>query len=187
MATTKRILTLVPFLFVSFAVYAGEVPPLPFDVHGPWLLEASASLPTAEGVFCDFEGTAQILQDGTVINGDANLMLVNGPDGCPMEMSAQLSGIAADGAINMGVLMGGNLGEADFQGSAGDVVGTLQGSFQAINGPFGGSNGSWLARRQESVVAIPTLSDWGLVLMAVLLFLAGSLFMLRRRRLDAGR
>lgn len=186
MVTIKRTLILVPFLFVSFAVHAGQVPPLPFDVQGPWLLEASASLSMPEGLVCDFEGAAEIFQDGTVISGDADLTLVAGPDGCPLEMSAQLTGIAADGVINMGVLMGGNLGEADFQGAAGNLAGTLQGSFQTTSGPFAGSDGSWFARRQESVLAIPTLNDWGLALMAVLVFVAGSLFMLRRRRLDAG-
>ena len=159
------------------------------DVAGIWDLQAETPVPNqgAQGEgevppICLFEGTAQVSQDGTSLTGNAALALADGPVECPMELSASFTGNVSGSSIQMGMLMGGNLGTASFTGGQGDFPDTLQGSMNVDSGPFNGITGFWTGARRQSVLDIPTLGGAGLVLL-ILALLAAATFVLRRHRI----
>lgn len=150
------------------------------DYSGTWSLSTVAELPD-DGGTCVFEGTAQVTQDGTELSGTATLMLVDGPAACPPMMMADLSGAVGEGdCVTLGLLLGGQLGEATFSGCPGNLPDTLDGQFQVTSGPFAGTGGSWSAVLGPSVLAIPTLSALGLAALVVVLMLTGAWLMRRR-------
>lgn len=169
-------------LFLALPATAG-LPPM--DVAGLWDLHAETAVPPTEGdgvpPICEFEGTAQISQDGTSISGSAALALIDGPVDCPMELSAAVSGDVDGDTIQMGLLMGGNLGTASFSGSPGDFPDTLAGPMDVSSGPFVGVSGFWDATRGAPGLDIPTLGTVGLILLVGLL-LAAATVLLRRRQ-----
>lgn len=164
------------------------------DVSGNWNLQVMAFLPDVPTA-CEFIGTAQITQVGSDFSGMADLTLVSGPEGCPMELAATLSGVL-DGNAMAGTLDGGQIGMASFSGTvdgAAMLRGTLGGDrsaatvapkatpagrFSAGSGPYSGTSGSWAAARQ-SVLEIPTLTETGLMLMALLLMASAIFFLVR--------
>lgn len=167
----------LPVLLVATPAAAQAPPP---DYSGTWSLSTTAELPD-DGGTCIFEGTAQVTQDGTDLAGTANLSLINGPPDCPPAMMADLDGeVEDDGCIELGLLLGGNFGEASFTGCPGEAADTLVGSFQVTSGPFEGGGGTWTAVIGASVLAIPTLSALGLAALVVLLMLTGA-WIARRR------
>lgn len=152
------------------------------DVGGTWDLQASAVIPP-ESDPCVFEGSADVVQDGSVLSGQATLLLVSGPTPpCPPEMMADLDG-NVDGDSIFGTLDGGAMfGLLSLQGSVSDDGQSIQGSFLVEEGPFGGVTGTWSAVVQQEVPttpAIPAAGAWGLGLLTALLALA-SLLILRR-------
>jgi hypothetical protein len=126
-----------------------------------------------------FEGMATVMQDGMDLGGTATLMLVDGPAACPMEMMAALSGqVDGNGCLTLGLLLGGQLGEAAFTGCPGNAPDNLGGRFAVETGPFAGTAGTWSAvRRLPSVLEIPTVSALGLTGFVVLLLVAGALLL----------
>ena len=56
-----------------------------------------------------------------------------------------------------------------------------QGGFSTESGPFAGSSGTFVAARQ-SVLEIPTLTETGLLVMAILLLATATYFLMRRRQ-----
>jgi hypothetical protein len=169
-------LTLLLFLGVS-AMALAQVP----DYSGRWDMSTTAALPNNGGT-CMFEGVANVMQNGTDLTGTVVLMLVGGPAACPMEMMADLMGqIGTSGCVELGVLLGGQLGEASFSGCPGDVMNSLVGNFDVTAGPFGGGDGGWSAMlARQFVIEIPTLSIVGLAALAVLLLVLGALLLHRR-------
>lgn len=174
------------------------------DLSGTWELFTGVSLAPVDGVTtapsadtgtvpifdCNFQGTANIFQDGTEIFGTSDLILVEGSPSCPAEMSADVTGIVNGTQVEMGLLMGGNVGEATFSGSVGlpalrtkaavPADETVSGRFSATSGPFTGAGGQWSAIRvQAGVIAIPTLGGGALTLLVALLLGAG-IIVLRR-------
>lgn len=144
------------------------------DYSGAWDLSATSVLPD-EGGTCSFEGSVQISQSPNGVSGVASLSLVAGPDSCPMELMADLTGRVGEGdCIVDGVLLGGQLGDATFGGCPGDQPGSLQGSMQVTAGPFAGTTSIWTGARQTQQAAIPTLSAAGLALFIGLLLAAGA-------------
>lgn len=171
------LLITLPALLAATPAAAQAPPP---EYSGTWSLSTTAELPD-DGGTCIFEGTAQVTQDGTDLGGTANLSLINGPPDCPPAMMADLDGeVGDDGCIELGLLLGGNFGEASFTGCPGEAVDTLVGSFQVTSGPFEGGGGTWTAVMGASVLAIPTLSALGLAALVVLLMLSGA-WIARRR------
>lgn len=168
------------------------------DISGAWNLQLTANLPEVMNP-CVFSGTAAITQLGAEFSGTANLSYVSGPEGCPMEMMATLGG-AIDGNLLQGTLDGGKaFGTATFTGTLDGtvaMVGTLEGAPSSAtlapkatpagrmttdSGPFAGTAGNWLAARQ-SVLEIPTLTETGLLLMAILLLATATYFLMRRQQ-----
>lgn len=176
LAATALVLGIAGFVL---SATAGVTP----DLSGPWRLQADGLLPVGEGgQACDFQGSAQVSQDGSALGGDANLTLVSGPAECPAELTAQLTGTVTGGSIEMGVLMGGQQGTAQFTGTMGQDEDSFAGPYQVDTGPFVGTTGQWLAiRGTVSNIAIPTLTAAGLAVL-VLLLLGGGMIVLRRQR-----
>jgi len=161
------------------------------DVSGAWTLEVTGLLPD-QNVACTFQGTAQVVQNGDTISGTAQLTLVSGPEGCPAEMLAEISG-SWDGETLFGTLEGGDLGTASFTGSVGAPkaagvatrasVPAVQGTYDVTLGGFQGTMGTWAAAIMVGAqISIPTLGAWALLLLATLLLGTG-VWVLRRRHL----
>lgn len=169
-ARVAAFLLAIPLLLIAVPSHGQVV----VDYSGTWLLSTTAMLPN-DGGTCMYEGHAQVTQDGSDLGGTASLMLVNGPAACPPEMMASLSGqVGEQGCVTLGLLLGGQLGEASFSGCPGDARNSLVGSFEVTSGPFEGGGGQWLAALDRSVLAIPTLSALGLAALVVLLMLVGA-------------
>lgn len=163
------------------------------NLEGTWELQASGVLPPQEipalnaqgdrGVMiepCVFEGSGNMTQTGDQLSGQATLMLVSGPDNCPSEMMADLTG-TVEGTSFFGTLDGGQMfGLLDFQGTIADDGRSMQGSYTVEEGPFTGTtNTSWTAALRLSILDIPTLGTWGVTLLATLLALTSLLFLRR--------
>lgn len=159
------------------------------DLSGAWEMEMAAVLPPQEqqpqlsvaapqvAADCEYVGDCQMDQDGSDLTGTVDLTLVGGGEDCPPEMTATIDGVVQGDAVT-GTLSGPQ-GAADFAGSEGN---SFSGTFQAVEGPFAGSTGEWLAER--SILAIPALTGTGLTLL-VLAVLAAGAWMLRRERRPA--
>ncbi len=185
-------------LLTAGSAFAQPAPPAA-DLTGDWTLQASAFPPevppgATQGLQpCDFEGTADVTQTEGALSGDASMSLVDGPQSCPPVMAATLTGEVVGNDVQMGMLMGGNLGTADFQGliqvigPAGATAGTmiqLSGNFQVTQGPFQGFFGTWSGvpgGPPPSVLEIPTLTAAGLAVLALLLLGAAIVQLFRRR------
>lgn len=179
-ATTRTILA-VALLLATSGIAAAQVP----DFSGTWELTSQLTIPAQTpqlGAPCDFEGSAVITQDGSDLGGTADLTLVSGPMECPAQMSAEVSGtVGPQGGVMLGgSLLGGNLGTAFFDGT-GDPQAGLGGTAAVETGPFGGANGTWAAvLGRPSILEIPTLTAFGLVLLIGLLAVS-ALYLVRRR------
>lgn len=153
-------------------------------VSGPWTLQAEITLPQGAGegqTPCTFTGGAEVDQDNEgAFTGTASLNLDSGPAECPQQVSADVSGTVDGTSIN-GMLSGGNLGDAFFDGSVVAEALTLNGTIGVETGPFGGAGGTWSGLLGGSAQAIPTLDAVGLVLLALLLVGLGWMVLARRR------
>jgi hypothetical protein len=154
-------LTLTCLLLLAPALGAQQ------DLSGLWDMETNASLPGDEGPPCVFEGTCQMSQEGSSLQGTVVLTLISGPQSCPPEMTAGVGGLV-EGNHVAGTVSG-QLGEVDFSG---DRTNPFLGEFEATAGPFAGSTGSWIAGRSE-LAAIPSAGAVGLALLVALLMGAG--------------
>lgn len=185
---------------VLLAVPLLTPPPLAAQASltGTWTLQASAFLPDIKTP-CQYQGTLELSPtDGGWI-GPATLSFVSGPEGCPAELTAQCTA-NLDGGTVTGTLDGGDaFGMATFTGTltGAAITGTLGdgapqadkkapvtpkaspgGTFNTDSGPFMGVGGTWLAARL-SVLAIPTLTESGLILLTLLLLASASLLLMR--------
>lgn len=164
------------------------------DLTGTWNMDAEVNLPVdqpalqgeaaSKGVVqepdCIYQGRAQITDDGGQLSGQVDLVLVEGLEGCPMEMMATLSGGTQTGEAVGSVLVSGTLdggeafGMASFTGSISTNPGG-SGTLSVSSGPFAGGSGGWMVQLQQSVLEIPTVSAVGLLLLTVLILSAGTL------------
>jgi len=179
-STMALIALAIAVLAPTFA-HAGMIPP-GADLSGRWTLTSSCNLP-AEEQACVYEGSGELLQDGSPVNGQATLFLLSGPAGCPPEMMATLLGNVSglsffgslDGGMPLGILTFGGQISADGNSVSGD-------SSSPDGQPFAGTTCTWsAARRVLFDPSIPTLSGVALALLAALL-LAGGVLILRRRQ-----
>jgi len=176
---------LVPALLAAPAALGQAPPP---DVSGSWDLATSVFLGQLEGSDglpdCEYQGSAQVTQDGSDLGGTSNLLLETGGGECPAEMSADIDGQIVGNVIQMGMLMGGQLGTAQWGGTvdfAAEGDGGTGGDFTVDSGPFTGSSGTWSAVRGEpSALVIPTLTTVGVVVLVALLLGAAALLLRRR-------
>lgn len=188
----NRLVLILAFASLLFAVPALRAQ-VPVDVSGTWDLQTDVFVAQPEGQAeglpdCQYEGSAEIGQDGSSISGSSDLSLVSGDPPCPAEMSADLTGTVAGSSIEMGMLMGGNLGSAQFTGTVVESAdgGNTGGGFFVDSGPFSGSDGTWTAQRGAApVLAIPTLTTIGLVVLVALLLGAAALLLRRRGAVEA--
>ena len=169
-------LLMLPALLLALSA-TGLVPAL--SVSGGWILTATMELPDVGS--CDYEGAAQISQDGASFNGTAELALVDGSESCPATLSGDISGTISGDTIEIGLITDGEDGSATFTGSLVlKATGPLQGSATVNAGPFNGTTSTWAATPLSAVTAIPVLGTWGTITLASLLFLGG-IFLLWRR------
>lgn len=157
------------------------------DLTGSWTVNFSAvpvvrsGGPVAQS--CNFQGTANVNQNGGQLNGALDVGLTSGPVSCPPVMSATLTGNVTGNQVTMGAMMGGGtLGQATFTGVAAirkAGPSTVNGSFATTSGPFTGTNGTFSAAK-AAVVAVPALSGSGLALLALLLLGAATLLLMRK-------
>lgn len=173
-----------------FPAAFGQGAPPPSNLLGNWSLTTQAFLPNQEAA-CNFGGTATITEqtEGS-FSGIASMTLINGPEGCPAELSANVEGTLVGNNITMAMLLGGDLGTGSFSGTVlepqqpklgadgvklGEVVSqrSIQGSFSIDSGPFSGVTGSFSSAFLSLLEAIPTLSGLGLLLLALLLAAVG--------------
>lgn len=121
------------------------------DLGGSWVLDVTAEIPE-ETSPCIYSGDSEIQQDGSSLTGTIVLALVSGPAACPPEVTGTIDG-TVEGDSVFGTWDGGQLGTADFQGTASN--GSLAGTFQANpEGPFAGTDGSWQAVRANPSVGL---------------------------------
>ncbi len=146
--------------------------PAVVDLSGPWGLQATGNL-SAGAAPCSFQGAADLVQTGSQISGVAFLNLLSGPDGCPAEMTADVSGVI-QGLDFTATLDGGALGVLDTSGQAAQDGSSAQGSYLVTQGPFQNVTGDW-SLTQASTFAIPTLGGIGLAALIGLLAAAGFL------------
>lgn len=172
------ILTLAGFCtLIPTTAHAGIAQPVG-DISGDWTLPTTCTLPNQD--VCVYDGGGTLNQDGSQVVGTATLRLVSGPDSCPMELMADVSGIL-DGSMLFGTLDGGQLGMLDFSAQVSQDLQMMQGTSVVPDGePFQGTTCTWSAQLRLGVFAIPTLGEGALALLALLL-LGGGLVMLRRR------
>ena len=199
MGSIARIAVLVTVCALAAVPLAAQ----PTDFSGTWKLQTNAFLPE-EKTPCVYEGTVQFAQTGeSAWSGPATLTLTSGPAACPAEMMADCVG-NLDGDTLFGTLDGGmTFGMASFTGTevgVGMIKGTLgpapdgvrskatlapkaswNGGFSTDSGPFAGASGTFIAARQ-SVLEIPTLTETGLLVMAVLLLATATYLLMRRRQ-----
>lgn len=151
----------------------------PPDLTGTWNMDLEAFIGDANEP-CVFEGVADIVDDGGSLTGRVDVVLVSGPDNCPPEMMADLTGGTQTGeavgsVLVSGLLQGGEMfGEASFNGSISTNPGG-SGTLSVSSGPFAGGSGNWMVQLQQSVLEIPTVSAVGLLLLTVLILAAGTL------------
>jgi hypothetical protein len=187
MASTRALAlaaALAPALLAGPAAF-GQ--PAPADVSGSWDLQTSVFLgqvPVPEGLpDCEYQGSAQVTQDGSELGGTSNLTLVSGDGECPAEMSADIDGQVVGTELEMGMLMGGQLGTALWGGSVDPQLegeGGTGGDFTVDSGPFTGAVGTWSAVRGEpSALVIPTLTTVGVIVLVALLLGAAALLLRR--------
>lgn len=175
------------------------------DVAGAWLLTTTFTLEgeaagEAAGSDCDYQGLAEVTQDGLDFGGEASLELVAGGSVCPEQMTAQLTGqiLMAPppedhrtsarpkqiGPVQLtGELTSPEFGVASFFGGLAKVTGPLSGGTFVTSSPLpalAGATGDWMAVPRQAAVEIPTLGGAALALLAVLLLAAGFLYLRRR-------
>jgi len=195
---SRQFMVLIVLVFIGSTVTSSAWAQV--DYSGTWNLETQTLLPDSIDP-CLYSGTAEIIQAGNDLSGTASLTLTSGPGACPSEMTAAVSGVVRNGNIELGLLLGGQLGEATFysQGAAPAVVQsdagvrktvknggmTLDGAFDVTEGPYAGQTGAWSAIMAAMMIderPIPTLAFYGLLLLVAVLVAAGGLS-LRRRHL----
>ncbi|MGD2113569.1 MAG: hypothetical protein PVG07_00845 [Acidobacteriota bacterium] len=153
------------------------------DLTGTYDMQATVELPSMEtpaaqtkglAMPCQYEGTADIVDENGDLSGTVDLMLVTGPEGCPADMTGTLNGSGDPGTTDILVMgtIGGTLGMLTFNGSLTPNPGG-GGTFSVTQGGFVGAVGSWAAQRFESIFEIPTLTAVGLTLLTLLVLGAG--------------
>ena len=187
MARTRALALAAALAPALLAAPAASGQPAPADVSGAWDLETSVFLgqvPVPEGLpDCEYQGSAQVTQGGSDLGGTSNLTLVSGDGECPAEMSADIDGQVVGTELQLGMLMGGQLGTAQWSGAVGPQLegeGGAGGDFTVDSGPFAGAVGTWSAVQGEpSALVIPTLTTVGVVVLVALLLGAAALLLRR--------
>jgi hypothetical protein len=166
-------------LFVAAALLFGAGTALAqTDLTGTWRLQSSVQLPD-DGGTCAYSGQTSITQSGATVSGFAELFLVSGPEACPAEMSADLSGNleTGEGPTFVDGTLTGPLGQTQFTGELSPNPGG-GGTFDVRQGAFVGSAGTWAA--QLLGATIPSLTPVGLTLFTLLLLASGTWFLSRQ-------
>ena len=193
----QKLMMLIVLVFMGSAVTPSAWAQV--DYSGTWNLTTQTLLPDFNDP-CLYEGTAVITQNGTALTGTASLTLTSGPGACPSNMSAQVTGSVQNVGVVLGLLLDGQLGEAQFS-SRGAAPGMMQsanggtdkvkadgmslaGSFDVTVGPHAGQTGSWSAMMVAMMddLPIPTLAFYGGLVLVLLLVAVGG-FRIRRRHL----
>jgi hypothetical protein len=141
------------------------------DITGDW--QFSASIPMT----CSWEGVLQFLQTGTTIDSAGNLVLTGGTNPpCPPALPGFTTGTITGLAVSFGASAPPPVGLVTFDGTVAVDGQTMSGTWTA---PAVALTGTWSATRVP--VTMPTLPEWGAVLMLALLLGAG-VYALRRRQ-----
>lgn len=132
---------------------------------------------------CVYSGTVVASQSGGDWTGPAELSLLSGPPVCPAEMFGDLTGtLSEDGGVIFitGFIDGGDpSGNAIFDGTISPNPGG-SGTMAVNQGSFDGTDGTWLAELQQSVLEIPELTPVGMAVLTLLLLAAGAWLLSRQ-------
>ena len=200
---TRKLLMLMVLVLMGSVVTSSVCANV--DYSGTWNLTTQTQLPDPDTQTqlsdsndpCIFDGTALITQDGTVLTGTASLTRTSGPGACPSDLTAEVTGSVLKNNVVLGLLLGGQLGEATFtspaapnmmqsaNGDTGKVKAdgmSLAGGFEVTKGDFMGQTGSWGAMMVAKMddFPIPTLAFYGGLTLVLLLLVMGG-FRIRRR------
>ena len=183
MRLSKLVLVGLIGLTVAGITTAGLV-----DLSGGWDLSMQMNLAgsgdAGDGIVCVYSGTTDVVQDGSSLSGDASYVLEQGGDGCPSELLGSYTGVITTSGIEMGAIMGGNLGTATFTGFFFLPFGTdglgVVGDVSVTSGPFAGSSGSWGASRGLPPINVPTLGTSVLPILALTILTLGVVALRRR-------
>jgi hypothetical protein len=179
-------------ILLFFIITMVPAQPVPPSVAGSWSMTATVLPPSGDVQVgsCLYTGTASVTQAGSEFTGTASLTLVSGASPCPAEMSADISG-AVQGTAISGQLSSSILGTAAFTGTIGSIANakgvkihaqvgspgsTITGTTTVTGGPFASGYATWSAAMAAGE-AIPTLNEWVLLLLALLLMGAGLFFL----------
>lgn len=191
---TQKLLMLMILVIMGSAVTSSVWAQV--DYSGTWNLSTQTQLPDSNEP-CIFEGTALITQNGTELTGTASLTLTSGPGACPSDMTAEVVGSVQRDIVVLGLLLGGQLGEAQFTSQVAPAIMqsadsdtskvkaegmSLAGTFDVTVGPYSGQSGSWAAMIAAKMddFPIPTLAFYGGLVLILLLVVMGA-FRIRRR------
>jgi hypothetical protein len=195
MRANRAIFVAAALLALALALAASAEAQVAVDFSGTWRLSVEATEPvpqaataptlaSKQGEPCVYAGTVMLTQDGAMVSGPVQLFLVSGPDSCPAEMSGNLTGTLSASDVMGSFLISGMIDGGDPSGVT-SISGTLSpnpggsGVLAVTQGGFAGTDGTWMAVLQQSVLEIPGLGPVGLALLTVLLLAAGAWILAR--------
>ncbi len=165
-------------LFIVFFIVPGVALA---DLTGTWAFNSTSSV-----MGCTYSGTAEVVQSGTSLTGTANTFFQG--SGCPAPVAIPLNCTLTSltpptfftcvsppdyGPIHISSIDG----NVPAQNSA---AGSFSGQYQIGTEPPTSIGGDWIASRNR-LQAVPTITEWGIIIFGVLAGL-GSIYYLRRQR-----
>ncbi len=154
-----RGLVLATLLFAMPSAALGPAP----DIAGSWLL--TVDFPAQS---CVFTGPLSLTQDGTMFEGEANVVLTTGTSPpCLPGFGGTISGTTFAFQIQFGVATGGP-GTASFDGDVAADQKSMSGTWT-----LGAASGTWSAERAD-ISAAPAAGAAGMALLFAALAAAGT-------------
>lgn len=140
------------------------------DLTGTWNL--TVEVPT----ICTWMGPATFLQTVGALAGSGNLALTAGTDPpCPPALLGTVAGTVTGTTVGFGLTT--PLGPIDFTGTSDAAGSTMSGTWTFAVAGAAPLAGTWSATRAP---VMPSLPEWGMLLMVSAL-LASGVYLLRRR------
>src|SRR5580693_2091257 len=127
------------------------------NLTGSWTVQMTAQ-PSQRGAAaanaCTFQGTSNVTQNGSQLNGDLSVDKLSGDMTCPPFMSGTMTGSVSGSSITMGVMVGGGmLGQATFTGA---VTAVRSGAAEAVLPATGATTRTGAAPAPGTMLAVAT-------------------------------
>jgi hypothetical protein len=154
----------------------------PGNLNGAWDVgvNVTINIPGLPTENCTYSGSAEINHFDSVLYGEVNITRSSGSTYCPTPLNPIIScDTSAYPTLNCEL--------AGVPDGPYDSGGTITSNGFSANGTFNGDyegatfNVSWEANKRKTIqVSVPTMTEWGMIIMTVLLGI-GSIYYLRRR------